>query len=156
MGLKLVPVDAAEVVRDAAEAIRPAFADKHVHLLVNAEATVLVDADPERFGQVLTNLLNNALRHTPPGGEVGVRVEQRRDEVDVVVHDTGEGIAAEHLPHVFERFYRAQPASGDTGGSGIGLTISRAIVAGHHGRITMHSTGLGKGAEVRITLPRTG
>jgi signal transduction histidine kinase len=74
--------------------------------------------------------------------------------VDVVVRDTGEGIAAEHLPHVFERFYRAHPAGGDTGGSGIGLTISRAIVAGHRGRIAVRSAGIGQGTEVRVTLPR--
>ena len=125
-------------------------------LLVNAETAVLIDADQERLGQVLTNLLNNALRHTPTGGEVSVRVEPRRDAVHVVVHDTSEGIAAQHLPHVFERFYRAHPASGDTGGSGIGLTISPAIVAGHHGRITVHSAGPGHGTEVRIILPRVG
>jgi signal transduction histidine kinase len=156
LGLNLQPVHIAEVVRDAADAIRPAFADKHVQLLVNADSTVPVNADQERLVQVLTNLLNNALRHTPPGGEVGVRVEHRRDAVHVVVHDTGEGIAADHLPHVFERFYRAHPASGDTGGSGIGLTISRAIVTGHHGRITVHSAGAGHGTKVRITLPRAG
>ena len=156
LGLTLQAVRAADIVSDAAEPIRPAFADKHVHLLVNAETAVLVDADQERLGQVLTNLLNNALRHTPAGGEVSVRVEPRRDAVHVVVHDTGEGIAAQHLPHVFERFYRAHPASGDTGGSGIGLTISRAIVAGHHGQITVHSAGPGHGTEIRIILPRAG
>ena len=148
LGLKLQPVRVAALVRDAADGVRPAFADKHVRLLVNAEATVLVNADQERLVQVFTNLLNNALRHTPPGGEVGARVEQRRDQVHVVVQDTGEGIAAEHLPHVFERFYRAHPASGDTGGSGIGLTISKAIITGHHGRITAHSAGVGHGTEV--------
>lgn len=123
---------------------------------MHAESSALIDADHERLVQVLTNLLNNALRHTPPGGDVRVRADARRDAVAIVVHDTGEGIAAEHLPHLFERFYRAHPNSDHTAGSGIGLTISKAIITGHHGRITARSAGVGHGTEVRITLPRAG
>jgi signal transduction histidine kinase len=154
LDLKVQPVPVDALIRDATEAMRPAYAEQHVQLVVHAETSALIEADHDRLVQVLTNLLRNALRHTPRGGKVGIRVEARRDAVDLVVQDTGEGIEAEHLPHVFERFYRAHPISGDTGGSGIGLTISRAIVAGHHGRITVHSAGIGQGTEVRITLPR--
>jgi len=154
LGLNLESIRIAEVVRDAADAIRPAYAEKHVKLVVDEDADVVARADRERLSQVMTNLLKNALRHTPPGGDVRVRIESRRDAVSVLVRDTGEGIAPEHLPHVFERFYRAHPASGDTVGSGIGLTISRAIVAGHRGRIEVHSDGVGRGTDVRITLPR--
>jgi signal transduction histidine kinase len=156
LGLTLQPVRVAAMIRDAAEAMRPAYAEQHVQLAVSAETSALIEADPDRLVQVLTNLLKNALRHTAPGGQVGVRAQVQRDAVDLVVQDSGEGIAAEHLPHVFERFYRAHPISGDTGGSGIGLTISRAIVAGHHGRISVHSAGAGHGTETRITLPRRG
>jgi len=149
-------IAAGAIVHAAAESVRPAFADKHVRLEVHADDALVdgdVEVDRERLVQVITNLLNNALRHTPPGGEVGIRVERRREAVQIVVRDTGEGIAAEHLPHVFERFYRAHPA-GDTGGSGIGLTISRAIVAAHGGRISVDSDGPGHGTEVRILLRR--
>jgi two-component system sensor histidine kinase BaeS len=69
--------------------------------------------------------------------------------------DTGEGIAAEHLPHVFERFYRDHPNRDSTGGSGVGLTISRAIIAGHRGTIAASSAGVGHGTNVQITLPRS-
>jgi two-component system, OmpR family, sensor histidine kinase BaeS len=153
LDLKAQPVRVDALIRDATET-RPAYAEQHVQLVVHAETSALIEADHDRPVQVLTNLLRNALRHTPRGERVGIRVEARRDAVDLVVQHTGEGIEAEHLPHVFERFYRAHPISGDTGGSGIGLTISRAIVAGHHGRITVHSAGIGQGTEVRITLPR--
>jgi two-component system, OmpR family, sensor histidine kinase BaeS len=156
LGLDIAPIRVAAVVHEATDALRPAFTDKHVRLQVHAEPTALIDADHERLVQVLTNLLNNALRHTPPGGDVDIRTEAHREGVDIVVHDTGEGIAAEHLPHLFERFYRAHPNSGHTAGSGIGLTISKAIVTGHHGQITVHSAGVGHGTEVQITLPRAG
>lgn len=150
---QVIPVAAA--VTGAAEAMRPAFADKHVRLTVRAEPGPLIDADSQRLVQVLTNLLKNALRHTPPGGEVAIRTAARRDLVDIVVADTGEGIAPEHLPHLFERFYRAHANSGgQSGGSGVGLTISRAIVVAHQGKIAVHSDGVGKGTEVTITLPR--
>jgi signal transduction histidine kinase len=148
------PIRVSEVVDDAVDGVRAAFADSDVRLFVIGESIAVIDGDHERLVQVLTNLLNNALRHTPAGGQVGIRTEVHRDAVEIVVRDTGEGIAAEHLPHLFERFYRAHPSSDSSVGSGIGLTISRAIVAGHDGRIAVHSAGLGQGAEVRVTLPR--
>jgi len=103
---------------------------------------------------VLDNLLANALRHTPPGGHVEVSVASRRGSVQVTVADDGDGIPAEHLPHVFERFYRADPARGRaTGGSGIGLTIARALVRAHDGDIRADSAGPGCGARFVVTLP---
>jgi signal transduction histidine kinase len=127
-----------------------------VHLRVRVDHTgnADVDADPERMGQVLANLLDNALRHTPPGGYVTVAVEQDPAGVRLTIADTGDGISAEHLPHVFERFFRAEP-TGDRGhgGSGIGLAIVRAIVAEHGGRVNATSDGLGTGASFTITLP---
>src|SRR5205814_2838447 len=82
----------------------------------------------------------NALRHTPDGGSLTVVARGGRDTVDVSVSDTGEGIAPEHLPHLFERFYRIDPARDRAhGGSGIGLAIVRAVVAAHGGRVSVHS-----------------
>ncbi len=114
-------------------------------------------ADPQRIGQVLGNLLDNALRHTPAGGTVTVTAGPAGAGVQFVVTDTGEGIPTEHLPHVFERFYRADAARDrDHGGSGIGLAIARVIATAHHGTITADSPGEGRGATFTLTLPQRG
>ena len=103
---------------------------------------------------MLGNLLSNALRHTPAGGVVTLSARCERDRVLVEVTDTGEGLTAEQLPHVFERFYRGDSARDrDHGGSGIGLTIVKALVEAHGGRITAGSDGPGQGATFTVVLP---
>src|SRR5664279_3733698 len=95
--------------------------------------------DPERMGQVLGNLLDNALRHTPAGGSVTISASRSKGQGDaeLFVVDTGEGIPAEHLPHVFERFYRVDTARDRAhGGSGIGLAITKSLVEAHGGVVT--------------------
>jgi signal transduction histidine kinase len=112
-----------------------------------------VYADAERVHQVLFNLLDNAVRFTPPGGRVTVRASTRNGSVDVAVADTGPGIASEHLPRVFERFYRVDPGrSRDEGGTGIGLAIARSVVEAHGGRIWAESQP-GKGSVFTFELP---
>ena len=105
----------------------------------------------------MDNLLTNALRHTPPGGQVSIRVARRgANSVLIEVVDTGGGMTAEQLGHVFERFYRGDTARDrDHGGSGIGLTISHALIAAHGGTLTASSAGPGHGSEFTIELPRT-
>jgi two-component system, OmpR family, sensor histidine kinase BaeS len=111
-------------------------------------------ADPYRLGQVLGNLLDNSLRHTPPGGRIEIRVAPGQEGTIITVCDTGEGVAAEHLPHLFERFYRVDPARGrDRGGSGIGLAIAKAIIEAHGGHISVRSPGVGAGTMFTIELP---
>ena len=144
------------LVESAVAAARDGYEAKDVALSFEGDPVapdVLVDR--QRMGQVLGNLLDNALRHTPAGGAVHLRVAQPdAGWVELRVSDTGEGIAAEHLPHVFERFYRADPARGRTrGGSGIGLTISRALVEPHGGGISVTSAGPGQGATFTVRLP---
>lgn len=112
-----------------------------------------VRADADRLVQVLTNLLANALRHTPAGGTVTIAARERGGWVDLTVTDTGSGIAPEHLPHVFERFYRGDAARTRTGGSGIGLTIARALVEAQGGTIRAESAGSGQGATFTVSLP---
>lgn len=111
-------------------------------------------ADPERLGQVLGNLLDNALRHTPPHGHVDVAATATHSVLTITVSDTGEGVAAEDLPYLFERFYRVDAARDRArGGSGIGLSIAKALVEGHQGQIAVHSDGPGTGTAFTITLP---
>ena len=112
-----------------------------------------VYADRERVHQVLFNLLDNAVRFTPPGGHVVVRASRRNGNCEIRVEDTGSGIAPEHLPRLFERFYRVDPArSRDDGGTGIGLAIARSVVEAHGGRIRAESE-VGKGSVFTFELP---
>jgi two-component system sensor histidine kinase BaeS len=111
-------------------------------------------ADPERLGQVLGNLLDNALRHTPVGGLVDVTATSTDGELTIKVSDTGDGVAPAHLPRLFDRFYRADTARDrQHGGAGIGLSIAKALVEAHAGHIEAHSDGHGRGTTFTITLP---
>ncbi|HET7277243.1 MAG TPA: HAMP domain-containing sensor histidine kinase [Dermatophilaceae bacterium] len=156
-GLESKPVEtsARGLVDRAAAAARDAFHVKHVALQTDASTDALVVIDPDRMGQVLGNLLDNALRHTPPGGRVTVGVRQPDpDWVELAVTDDGEGIDPKHLGHIFERFYRADPARSQAhGGSGIGLTISRALVESAGGGLSAASEGPGQGATFTVRLP---
>ena len=155
LSLHLKPCAPAELVGQALRRIAPQSAEKGVALAAELPASLpAVQADADRIIQVLINLLGNALRYTPAGGTVRVRAEQRQDAVAFHVSDTGNGIAAEHLPHLFERFYRVDKArSRAIGGSGIGLTIARAVVEAHDGQIWAASAGLRQGATFSFTLP---
>jgi signal transduction histidine kinase len=155
--LHAVPASPEGLVGRAVEGMLPPYAEKRVRLESAVPAqTPPVLADADRAVQVLTNLLSNALRHTPAGGRVGVEVETRDDDVLFRVSDTGAGIAPEHLPRVFERFYRVEKSrsrSEARGGSGLGLAISRALVEAMGGKIRAESAGPGQGAAFSFTLP---
>lgn len=141
-----VPVATDAVVAAAVAAAQDRFDDKGVTLGWRADENLpSLWADPHRLAQILGNLLDNALRHTPAGGRVTIDAAMAADRsVMLTVTDTGEGIPAEHLPHVFERFYRADTARDrDHGGSGIGLAIVKALVEAHRGRISVSSSGAG-------------
>jgi len=150
------PVPPAELAAAAGATVADRFVAKRVRLETRVPSwlpTVLVD--PDRMGQVLTNLLDNALRYTPAGGDVVVSGDLTGDLVRLTVADSGQGLAPEHLPHVFERFYRADAARDRAhGGSGIGLAIVKALVEAHGGRVSASSGGLGRGAVFTIDLPR--
>jgi len=149
------PVAPNALIHTALAAARPGYADKGVDLRQHTDPDLpVLDADPQRLDQVLANLLDNARRHTPPGGHVTVTARHTPGQVEVTVADTGAGIGPEHLPHVFERFYRADAARDrDHGGSGIGLAIVHAIVTAHGGQVSAESPGTGGGATFTITLP---
>jgi histidine kinase len=111
-------------------------------------------ADRDRLVQVLLNVLGNALRYTPPHGRIGLTAQQREGAVQISVYDTGVGIGVEHLPHIFERFYRVDKSrTRASGGTGIGLTIVRHLVHAHGGEVWAESAGAGKGATFHLTIP---
>jgi two-component system sensor histidine kinase BaeS len=144
------------LVTSAVQAAKAAYAAKDVALTMRLDPHLpQVAADPDRIGEVLANLLGNALRHTPAGGRVEVATTNPDGRVQLAVTDTGEGIPPELLERIFERFYRVDPARThtDAGGSGIGLTITRAIIHAHGGRIHAESQGPGRGARFVIILP---
>lgn len=157
LDLHLAPSSPEKIVRRAAESMAPLFAEAGVELETELPGGLPeVSADADRVVQVLTNLMRNALRYTPSGGTVAVGTEARARDVLFTVTDTGSGIPAEHLPRVFERFYRVEKSrSREGGGSGVGLAISRALVESMGGEIRADSPGAGKGTTFSFTLPRT-
>jgi two-component system sensor histidine kinase BaeS len=150
--LRRVPLDVAVLVNDAAMTAR-----------VGSKTTIVTDVEPglpqvmgdrDRLLQVLGNLIANAVRHTPADGIVAISSYVDESAVVLTVSDTGEGVASEHLPHLFERFYRVDSARDrDHGGSGIGLAIVKALVEAHGGTVTAASEGVGAGTCVEISLP---
>ncbi|HEU5086271.1 MAG TPA: ATP-binding protein, partial [Roseiflexaceae bacterium] len=148
-------VQPAELVEQARARLAPQFVEKDIELMTEVEANLpWLAVDSDRILQVLVNLLGNALRATPEHGTVHLRALADNGGVVFEVADTGIGIAPEHLPHLFERFYRVDKARSRTlGGHGIGLTISKALVEVHVGRIWASSDGAGRGATFRFFLP---
>ncbi|HMO11534.1 MAG TPA: ATP-binding protein, partial [Actinotalea sp.] len=154
--LAMVETPPVEVLGLAHLAARDRAAAAGVDLCLDKPPSALppIAVDPDRIAQVLGNLVDNALRHTPAGGRVTLAAARVRDGVALMVADTGEGIAAEHLPHLFERFYRADTARDrHSGGSGIGLAITKAIVEAHGGNVRAESQGRGRGSRFVVTLP---
>ena len=145
----------ADIVADVIDSQRPKYEAKGVALALDRHTNAIVSVDAIRIGQALNNLLNNALRHTAAGGHVRLSIEsENKSTIQVRVSDDGEGIDADALPHLFDRFYRGDSARGrDAAGSGIGLTIARALVEAHGGQLTVFSAGLGQGATFTISLP---
>ncbi len=150
------PTDLGELARAGVARFAPRAEEKGVRLGVEAADDLpRADADPDRIAQVFGNLLDNALRHTPPGGGITVRLEPAlQGEVAwVKVSDTGPGIPEEHLPNIFERFYRADRARARAmGGSGIGLAVVKQLVEAHGGSVWVESPP-GEGATFGFVLP---
>ncbi len=154
--LELRDVALAGLVATAIKRLSYQFEAKNVEMkLALPDGLPLVQVDEDRVIQVLTNLLGNALMYTPAGGIVTISAARREDGLQVAVNDTGVGISPEHLPHIFDRFYRADRSRSRQGGggSGIGLTIARYLVEAHGGHIWAESAGVGQGSTFFFTLP---
>ena len=148
LGLHREPTDVTNLVRDVAASFERTAAAQGVALSVDAPPATSGDIDPLRVREILTNVVANALRYTPRGGSVRVGVSATERELTVAVTDTGPGIAADVLPHVFERFTK----SPESPGAGLGLAIAKSLVTAHGGTIEAKSSP-GEGTEIRFTLP---
>lgn len=158
--LELAPDDIAGLLRDKIEQIKLTAQDKGMLIKLEAEDNLPpVEIDHMRIEQVVANLLTNAIHHTPSGGSIMVSVKAATPSVDnqrcilISVADTGEGIAAEHLPHIFEHFYRVSDSRARSeGGTGLGLAIVKHLVLAHHGKVWAESEP-GKGSRFSVFLP---
>ncbi len=142
-----------DLVSEVGEHMGVAAQEKGVGLSVDLPGSFPVQGDADRLRQLFFNLLDNAIKYTPPGGTVAVQGESSHGQIRIAVDDSGIGIPADHLPHVFERFYRVDPArSPEIEGSGLGLAICRSIAEAHGGRLGIDS-GSGSGTRVTLVLP---
>jgi signal transduction histidine kinase len=153
--LELRTIDVATLVDETIETLHPAVEAKAITVETNHDPSVgMILADPDRLQQIVWNLLSNAVKFTPHGGSVTVSTRRLAEEVELVVSDTGGGIAPEFLPHVFDRFRQAE--SGSTrrhGGLGLGLAIVRRLVELHGGSVRAESDGDARGATFRVRVP---
>ncbi len=152
--LELLPNSISDLISDTLESFSAQAAQQDVTLRGQVDSeTDPVAIDAQRIGRVLYNLVGNALRHTPPGGQIEITARREMGALRVEISDTGEGIRPEDLPHVFEQFYRGEKSRNRaTGGAGLGLAIARGIVEAHGGKIGVESEP-GKGARFSFTIP---
>ncbi len=147
------PVDLATIIGESTDTVRPTADRRGVHLETEYNRTDgVITADPQRLRQVVENLLLNAIKFTPIGGRIAVRLGYDANAATIAVRDNGQGISSALLPHVFERFTQGT-LNAPGGGLGLGLAIVRHIVALHGGNVVAHSDGVGLGATFTVTLP---
>jgi two-component system heavy metal sensor histidine kinase CusS len=146
-----LPLDLSALLRDVAEMYEPLAEERGVAFRWECPRDLVITADVQRLRQLVTNLLDNAIKFTPPGGSVSLGAEEAESGARLTLSDTGIGMAAVHLPHIFERFYRADPAR-TSAGSGLGLSICRWIAKAHGGTIEAKSVE-GEGTTVTVQLP---
>lgn len=149
--VKPVPLDVSQILEEAYALLAPLAQEKGVDLSFNAEPGLQINADPERLLQVLSNLIGNAIKFTPRQGKIGISAMSNGEEIVFAVRDSGEGIAPDQLPHVFDRYWTL--TENNPTGSGLGLYITQGIVKAHGGRIEAESE-LGRGSEFRFTVPK--
>lgn len=154
IAIHLEPLDLAEVVRTHVAALRAAGRLDSHHLVLEASGEAMICADTARLEQIVANVVGNALRYTPPGGHIRVRVERTREEVTLTVEDDGVGIAPENLPHIFDLFVQSElRPERSRGGLGVGLTLVRRLMELQDGRVEAFSEGVGKGSRFVLHFP---
>ena len=155
MKLSLSSLPMKSLLNEISMLVADVVAKKNLHMLLEiAEDLPSIDADELKVKQIIYNLLSNAVKFTPEGGKIGMRAKKAESEIEIVVWDTGVGIAAENLEKIFEGFFRVDtPYSRVTEGTGLGLPLSKKLVELHGGKFSVESKGLNKGTEVKFTLP---
>ena len=148
---ELFAIDLQNVVKKLAARYKPLFEEAHITFVASSSGAAMMYGDVDQVERIVSNLIENALRYTRPGGSVFVEISRHRTQVFVKVQDTGIGIAAEHLDRVFDRFWRAEPARSTTG-TGLGLAIARALAHRHGGDVTVSSRP-GVGSEFVVAFP---
>jgi signal transduction histidine kinase/CheY-like chemotaxis protein len=153
--LEVRPLNMTAVVNAALDAVRPSALAKSIAIAVALDpAAAHIKGDPDRLQQVVWNLVNNAIKFTPKGGRIDVRLDRVGTSIDLSVKDTGQGIDDDFLPHVFDRFRQADESTTRRhGGLGLGLALVRHLVEAHGGTTRAESAGVGKGATFTVTLP---
>jgi signal transduction histidine kinase len=151
--VRLAPLEVEPLIQELVDQLTLLADDRHIALLFESEPVPPILGDAQWLKQALINLLDNALRYTPSGGTVTVRLQAAGQEISIAVEDTGHGIEPEHIPHLFERFYRTDWArSKDAAGTGLGLPIVKEITEAHGGTISVTSQ-VGKGSVFTLRLP---
>jgi heavy metal sensor kinase len=151
--MHFAPVKLEPLLGEVVEDFALLAADRNIRLSLEAESAPAVLGDALELKQLVINLLDNALRHTDSGGEITVHLRATGDAVTIAVKDTGHGIDSKHLPHLFDRFYRADTGTArDSGGTGLGLPIVKEIATAHHGMMSVESE-IGRGSTFTLTLP---
>ncbi len=151
--LNFAPVNLTLVMQAALSLIRPMADAKQIHLETRLTETAQVSGDLNRLQQIMVNLLTNAIKFTPAGGQVTIALELVESQAQITVSDTGQGISPEFLPNIFEQFQQAQKSSSSKGGLGLGMAIVKNLVELHDGTITAESPGIGEGATFTVWLP---
>lgn len=155
VGFKLTDVNLTELLGVLVEQFQPLADEKNLNLTAQVAEELSARADNDLLIRLFMNLLENALKYTPADGQIQLSAKREAGGVEVTIHNSGEGILSEHIPHLFERFYRVDEArSSQSGGSGLGLAIAREIVRLHGGEISVASTS-GKGVKFTVHLPNS-
>ncbi len=152
MKLKAEPVDIAILFRDVSDLFQPVAENRDIIMTLDIPNSAIVTGEPKKLQRVFSNLIDNALKYTPPGESVHISIKETDNTTVVTIGDSGVGIAADDLPHVFDRFFRGEK-SRSTQGNGLGLSLAQAFVLVHGGTITATSTP-GQGSQFAVTLPR--
>jgi len=146
-------VDIGALIRSACELFEPTAEDKHITLNCQAPEKTFLLGDSRMLQRMLSNILDNAVKYTPPGGEVKVSVSEANRDIVITIHDTGIGISGADLTRIFERFYRGDQSRSEPG-TGLGLSLARAIARAHGGDVTVTSE-LNQGSTFTIILPKS-
>ena len=150
--LKPVRIDLRDIMKDVLKLIEPSAINREIRIRLQ-ERSIVIRGDREGLTEAFTNIVENAIKYNKPEGSVDISIEEDNDRVIISVTDTGIGIPAEEIPKIFDRFYRVDISRGTTVGSGLGLSIVKAIIEAHNGKIEVDSA-VGKGSTFRVFLPK--